>query len=157
MLLAESFERLNRSLIERDVPHRAIPGIFTTVFFAALVAISFGAFLVRTVYDLHQTLADTNQRLIASNENLSTDLEIRKYSISTADPVFPNTIYMLQAFNIYRHALAGAPCQIKVIAPPESAAMASMIAQFSNSVSGCSTFGPMDSRMNPDVEKETRD
>jgi hypothetical protein len=133
------------------------PGIFTTAFFAALVAISFGAFLVRTVYDLHQTLAYANQRLIASNANLSAELEIRKHSISTIDPVFPNTIYMLQAFNIYRHVLAGSPCQIRVTAPPESAAMADMIAQFSNSVSDCSTFGPMDFRMNPDVEKETRE
>jgi len=133
------------------------PGIFTAAFFAVLVAISFGVFLVCTIYDLHQTLADANERLIASNTKLSAELEIRRHSISTTDPVFPNTIYMLQAFNIYRHVVAGAPCEIKVTAPPESTAMASMIAQFSNSVSGCNTFGPMDSRMNPEVAKETRE
>jgi hypothetical protein len=31
--------------------------------------------------------------------------------------------------------------------------MASMVAQFSNSVSGCFTFGPMDANSDPDVEK----
>jgi hypothetical protein len=130
-------------------------GIFTTTFFILLVAISFGAFLIRTVYGLHQALAASNQRLIVSNANLSTELETRKHSISTTDPVFPNIIYMLQAFNIYRHVLVGAACRIKVTAPPTSAEMASMIAQFSNSVSGCNTFGPLDFRMNPDVEMET--
>ena len=67
---------------------------------------------------------------------------MRKHSISTTDPVFPNIIYLLQAFNLYRHSLNGAPGVIKISAPPESQPVASMMAQFSNSVSGCYTFGP---------------
>jgi len=34
--------------------------------------------------------------------------------------------------------------------------MASMIARFSNSVSGCYTFGPMDANSDPDVEQRAK-
>ena len=159
--LAWKWVQLNRQ--KSDRPFRTAlsdsiwPGVLTAIGLGTLILLTFEGFFVRTVYDIHQSLAETNRQLVASNSSLTAELEIRKHSISTSDPVFPNTIYMLQAFNIYRHALGGAHCQIKVTAPPESGALASMIAQFSNSVSGCNTFGPMETRTNPDVEKETRD
>jgi hypothetical protein len=109
--------------------------------------------IVRTIYNDRQLAVQLAQQ----NTELSAKLEKKRHSLDTTDPVFPNTIYLLQAFSIYRHALGGAPCQIKVTAPPESQAMANMVAQFSNSVSSCNTFGPLETRTNPDVEKETMD
>jgi hypothetical protein len=83
-------------------------------------------------------------------------LELRKHNLVAGDPVFVNTIYLLQAFDIYRHALNGKKCVLMVTAPAESKngnTMPRMVAQFSNSVSGCFTFGPMDANADPDVEK----
>ncbi len=108
---------------------------------------------VQTIYQDHQWAV----RLAKQNTELSAKLERKRHSLDMTDPVFSNTIYLLQAFSIYRHALDGSPCQIKVTAPPESQSMASMVAQFSNSVSSCNTFGPFETRSNPDVEKETMD
>ncbi len=91
-----------------------------------------------------------------NNVEVKQQLELRKHNIVTGDPLFVNTIYLLQAFNIYRHALNGKKCVLMITAPAESknrSATASMITQFSNSVSGCFTFGPMDANADPDVEK----
>jgi hypothetical protein len=43
----------------------------------------------------------------------------------TTDPVFPNTIYLLQAFDIYRHAEKGHTCVVYLTAPPQDSIMAS--------------------------------
>ena len=109
----------------------------------------------KTIYNDHLALV----ALEGKNKTLSADLEWRKHSVSTTDPVFPNIIYLLQAFQIYRHAQGGAPCVVKVTAPRgRGAAMASMVAQFSSSVSGCFTFGPdMNFDLNPDLEKQATD
>lgn len=113
--------------------------------------------LIKTVYEDHQSLLQANKKLSSINADLRSKLEKRRHGLDTTDPVFSNTIYLLQAFQIYRHALNGAPCVIRVTAPPKSLPMASMVAQFSNSVSGCSTFGPEDFELNPDLEKEAMD
>jgi hypothetical protein len=102
-----------------------------------------------------KTVSQQNQKLVETNSDLATKLELKKHSIDTSDPVFPNIIYLLQAFDIYRHARSGTPCVIMVTAPPDSAQLASVVAQFSNSVSDCYTFGPMPFNLDPDVEKET--
>jgi hypothetical protein len=75
----------------------------------------------------------------------------------TTDPVFPNTIYLLQAFGIYRHAEKGQTCVVYLTAPPQGSSVASMVAQFTNSVSDCFTFGPMDGGIDPDVGKLASD
>jgi hypothetical protein len=104
-------------------------------------------------YDEHKTLAVLNKKLTLDNGALSTELEKRKHSIFTNDAVFPNIIYLLQAFQIYRGAQNGKPCVIWITAPPESKPLASVVAQFSNSVSGCHTFGPSPLG-NPDLDEE---
>jgi hypothetical protein len=148
----QSAHRFNRAL--RD-SFRA--GGFLTIGVAGLVFISFWVFLVRTVYDDHQSLVNEKNVLTRKNADLTKQLEIRKHSMVTTDPVFPNTIYLLQAFNSYRHFQNGKPCVIMLSAPPKSRAMASMVAQFSNSVSGCTMFGPMEPDIDPDVEKRATD
>ena len=46
---------------------------------------------------------------------------------------------------------------IMITAPSDSNLMPSMVGQFSNSVSDCTTFGPMNSSVDPDVERRARD
>ena len=103
--------------------------------------------LVKTVYRDHQQLADRSIELSNLNQQLKSELEWRKHNVSTSDAVFPNIIYLLQAFQGYRISLQGEqqkdPCVLYFTATPDSLAIASAIAQFSNSVSGCSTSGPM--------------
>ena len=99
-------------------------------------------------------------KLQVENKTLSTSLYKKRHSIDVTDPVFPNIIYLLQAFDGYRHMRKGAPCVLHVTAPEpisDSAALASAFAQFSNSVSDCYTFGPdMLFDLNPDLKKEAR-
>ena len=131
-------------------------GVFSLVCIVAIAVASYSVFFVRTIYADHQALVSRVAVLKSANSDLEKGLELRKHNMVTGDPVFVNTIYLLQAFNIYRHALNGKKCVIMITAPADSKegnAMASMIAQFSNSVSGCFTFGPMDANADPDVEK----
>jgi hypothetical protein len=135
-------------------------GEFLTMGVAGLVLISYSAFLIITVYKDHQLLVNERNVLTTKNTDLTKQLETRKHSMFTTDPVFVNTIYLLQAFNVFRHAQNGKPCVLLVSAPSESKesnGRASMVAQFSNSVSGCYTFGPMDTSVDPDVEKRAKD
>lgn len=112
----------------------------------------FGYEALSTIYGDHQELSS----LRVQNRQLSSSLEWRRDNISTTDPVFPNIIYLLQAFQIYRLEQKGKPCVIYVTSKPDSSALASVVAQFSNSVSGCSTFGP-DAVGNPDLEEMAAD
>ncbi len=122
---------------------------------AALVFIAFAVFFVRTVYFDHQQLTATNERLSENVRTLSSEVEWRKHNISATDPLFSNINQTLLSFDVFRHALNGAPCVVMVTAPPESGQLASVVAQFSNSVSGCFTFGPMNANIDPNVETET--
>jgi hypothetical protein len=98
--------------------------------------------IIRNIYGDHQSLVSKNQALIASDAKLSANLELHRHSIVTGDPVFPNTIYLLQAFDVYRHYRKGAPCVLYVSATPGDSGLSSVVAQFSNSASDCFTFGP---------------
>ena len=131
-----------------------LAGEFLAVGMIGLVLISCAVFLVLTVYNDHQSLVNATNLLFKKRTDLAKELEIRKHSMVTTDPVFPNTIYLLEAFNTYRHAQNGRPCVILLSEPTGGGSMASMVGQFSNSVSGCFTFGPMDSRIDPDVEEQ---
>jgi hypothetical protein len=130
-------------------------GTFLAVLVLVFVAVTYAYFLMRTVYDDHQHLAAENRQFAESGRALRAEVQWRKHNISTTDPVFPNLIYLLQTFSMYRQALKGQPCVIVITAPSESRALAGVVASFSNSVSNCFTFGPMDTAANPDVENET--
>jgi len=134
-----------------------LPGKFLAAGIAVILLVSYTISFTHTAYEDHQSLVNRIAILHQSNAELAQQLEIRKHSMVVGDPAFVNTLYLLQAFSIYRHALDGKPCVIMVTAPRASNGMASMVAQFSNSVSGCFTFGPMDSDIDPDVEKRARD
>lgn len=132
-----------------------VPGMFLLGGMAVFVFVTYGYFVMRTVYDDHQYFVAQNGQLAENNKALSADVQWRKHNISTTDAVFPNVIYLLQAFSIYRHALNGQRCVVMITAPRESAALASAVAQFSNSVSNCFTVGPVDATSNPDAEAAT--
>src|SRR5207247_8245930 len=104
-----------------------------------------------------QSLVSQVATLNRSNAELTKELEIRNHSMVTNQPVFTNTIYLLMAFDMYRHAQKGKPCVLMITAPHDSNPMASMVAHFSNSVSDCMTFGPMDPEAEPDAEKRASD
>ncbi len=80
--------------------------------------------------------------LIAQFNNAQTQLSLRKQMIVIGDPAFDNIRNILTAFQAYRIALKGQKCVVYITAPPDSERIASLVAAFSNSVSGCFTFGP---------------
>jgi len=131
-------------------------GLFSVGCILAIAVVSYSVFLLRTIYQDHQALVAANAACAKTNIEVKQQLEMRRHNMVAGDPVFVNTIYLLQAFNIYRHALNGRRCVLMITAPADNKngnLMASMVAQFSNSVSGCFTFGPMDANSDPDVEK----
>jgi hypothetical protein len=131
-------------------------GLFSVGCILAIAVVSYSVFLLRTIYQDHQALVAANAACAKTNIEVKQQLEMRRHNMVAGDPVFVNTIYLLQAFSIYRHALNGRRCVLMITAPADNKngnLMASMVAQFSNSVSGCFTFGPMDANSDPDVEK----
>ena len=126
-------------------------GIFSATGVGLLVLTVFSIFFVQTVYGGHQWLVAENKRLADENVVLSANLNWRKHNISTTDPIFRNIVGLLGSFQAYRINLKGSPCVIWITAPADSLPLASSLAQLSNSVSGCSTFGPFPSG-NPDGE-----
>lgn len=142
----------------KDVLHDSLLlGALSGASIGLIVVTSYAFFFARTAYLDHQLMVSRLAALSHGNADLTRELEIRRHSIGTSDPAFANTLYLLQAFNGYRHAMNGKPCVIMVTAPRGGNGMASMVAQFSNSVSGCSTFGPMDADIDPDVERRATD
>lgn len=144
------------SPFEKALLSSRLPGIFLAGGVFVLVLVVFWFFLALTVYRDHQSLVAENKKLADRNVTLSAELNWRKHNISTTDAVFPNIIYLLQAFQVYRGYIKGAPCVIWITAPSDSLPLASTVAQFSNSVSGCSTFGPFPSG-NPDLDEDVMD
>jgi hypothetical protein len=134
-----------------------LAGKFLTVGIGAILLTSYAYFFVRTVYQDHQLLVNRIAVLDKANADLTRELEVRKHSMVTNEPVFTNTISLLTAFDIYRHADKGKPCVVMITAPTDSNPMPTVVAQFSNWVSDCTTFGPMDSSVDPDVERRARD
>jgi hypothetical protein len=124
---------------------------------AAVWMVLYACAIVAVIYQDHEGLAEANKKLSAQAADLNAELLLRKHTIITADPVFWNVSYLLQSFEAFRNSLKGQPCTVKITAPADSRAFASLIAQLSNSVSGCSTLGPMDANTDPDVGLETMD
>jgi len=158
-VVAKWYELKNRrspNPLGQAVRESARAGEFLAIGVGAVVVVAYGLFVAGTIFEDHESLVRTNHVLAASKADLQRDLDVRKHTMVTTDPVFPNTIYLLQAFSGYRYAEAGRPCVIMLSAPISTNSMPSMIAQFSNSVSGCTTFGPVDASSDPDVETRAR-
>jgi len=132
----------------RDQLRMTVSGI------AAALAVGLGVLSVNlcllTPMKLYEEQAAVAQRV----PELERELTHRRHTIDTSDPVFPNIIYLLQAFRMYRVALGpDTKCTVYITAPPNSAATASMIEQFSIATSNCGTFGPL-ATDSPSLEKE---
>jgi hypothetical protein len=129
---------------------------FAGVFPFLLVALPiFGA---RTVYYDHTGLRWSQTQNEAQIAKLQSGLTNRQHNLSTTDAVFPNMIYMFQAFREYRLGLHGQNCVIHVTAPKGTAPLASTFAQLSNPVSDCAVFGPDENvDKNPDLVREATD
>jgi hypothetical protein len=123
-----------------------------------LVALVFAAFVVRTVYRDHQDVVAAKEKIRNEKREVDSELELRRHSIPTTDPLFGNLNQLLMAFDQYRHELHGEACVIWLSEPqPSTTNLASQVAQFSNSVSDCFTFGPFPGGGNPDLDKEALD
>jgi len=123
---------------------------------AATIAVAFLLLLVNffffTPMKLYEEKAQAAQRV----DELHRELEHRRHTIVTSDPVFPNIIYLLQAFRMYRVALGhDTRCTVYITAPPDSAETASMVQQFSIATSNCATF--MTGTDTPTLEREALD
>ncbi|MGH9342445.1 MAG: hypothetical protein ACRD19_01575 [Terriglobia bacterium] len=113
-------------------------------------------FLVRTAYYDHAQLVELHARDAKRIEADESRLNFYRYNVSTRDPVFGNLMHLLQSFAIYRNGVHGESCVVRVTAPRETLALASMLAQFSIATSNCPTFGPDELfDRNPDLRAET--
>jgi hypothetical protein len=131
-------------------------GVFTAVGITIVVIAAFCVFAIRTVYDDHQSPAVQSQTLIRLNMLENVEIQKRKTHIYPTEPVFSNMNSLLMAFDIYRHARHGEPCVIWISVPPNATStLSSEVAQFSNSVSDCFTFGPFTFDTDPDHVKES--
>lgn len=116
----------------------------------SIVLLTWCVFVVRSIYFDHMNLARVHAADLKVRDELQRDLEFHRHNVSTTDPVFPNLIYMLQAFRGFRNAIDQQSCVVSVTAPAESVPIASTIAQLSIQASNCPTFGPFPSDMDPD-------
>jgi hypothetical protein len=128
---------------------------FTGTGIGLLVVATFCAFVVRTVYDDHEFLVVQKQKLISLNAAANEEVQKRKIHIYPNEPVFGNINSLLMAFDMYRHARHGEPCVIWISVPPTANSnISGEVAQFSNSVSDCFTFGPFSGGGNPEYDEE---
>ena len=105
-------------------------GAFLAVGIFGLVLVAFAIVVCATIYADHELLVSQNVELRQCKSNLESILLKKTHSLNTTDPVFPNIIYLLEAFNVFRHANKGAPCVLRLTAPPDSLPLAMMMAQF---------------------------
>src|SRR5260370_39416305 len=116
-------------------------GVFAAAGIGFLVSAAFCVFVVRTVYDDHESLVVQNQKLLSLNTAANEELQKRKIHLYPNEPVFGNINSLLMAFDMYRHARHGEPCVIWISVPPTATStLSGEVAQFSNSVSDCFTF-----------------
>jgi hypothetical protein len=129
-------------------------GVCTFAAVGLITAAGFVWMALRTVY-LDNGLIRTATKQVRALEQ---ELNVRKHTISTEDPVFPNLIYLLEAFRMYRNALGPqTKCTVYVTAPADSVPTASLVAQFQIAVSNCATAGPMGTDLPPSMQKEDLD
>jgi hypothetical protein len=114
--------------------------------------------VVRTVYADHRQFIADKQELKTKNARLAVELEERENHIFVGDPVFSNIKSLLLAFDMYRHARHGEPCVIWLsLLPGATSNISGEVAQFSNSVSDCFTFGPFPGGEDPENDQEAID
>jgi hypothetical protein len=115
--------------------------------------LSWGVFIVRTVYFDHAGLRYPNFKQNASNgrssaidekeiERLRNLVAFHQNNITTQEPVFINIRDLLSAFAGFRIGLNKESCVVRVTAPIETVQFASVVAAFSTATSNCPTFGP---------------
>jgi len=130
-------------------------GVLTAAGLAILVSTLFCVFVVRTIYGDHEFLVDQNRKLTGLNAVANQEVQKRKIHIYSNEPVFGNVNSLLMAFDMYRHARHGEPCVLWISVPPNATStLSSEVAQFSNSVSDCFTFGPFPGGGNPEYDEE---
>jgi hypothetical protein len=88
-----------------------------------------------------KTITDLKNQL----KDVQTQLMDRRQMVVIGDPAFDNISKVLTAFQAYRGTSKGQRCVVYITAPSSSDRVASLVAAFSNSVSGCSTLGPFGS------------
>jgi len=124
-----------------------------TMFMLGLLAAQFLAY--RDVRLNLQTEINQSSSIAEENATLETLVQSRRHSLDTTEPVFPNIIYLLKAFRMYRFAIGhDTKCTVYITAPPGSTQFASMVAQVSIATSNCATFGPHGDQLTPTLEKE---
>lgn len=133
----------------------------TVLLLIAVVLVQSATFLcltVKGVYNDHKALVNRNADLIRQLDSANQEVNDRKQHIYFLDPAMGNLRAMLMDFDMYRHAQKGRQCVMWFSEPQNAHShLAGEVAQFSNVVSDCSTFGPFPGANNPDLEKETID
>jgi hypothetical protein len=133
----------------------------TVLLLIAVVVVQSATFLclmVKGVYDDHNALVTRNAGLTRQLDAANNEINNRKQHIYFLDPAMGNLRSMLMGFDIYRHAQKGRQCVMWFSEPQDARShLAGEVAQFSNVVSDCSTFGPFPGASNPDLEKEASD
>ena len=79
-------------------------GLLSAGCIGLIVAVSYSYYLIHTVYQDHQSNVSHMAAHDKANANLTVQLEVRKHSMVAGEPVFGNTIYLLMAFDSFRHA-----------------------------------------------------
>jgi hypothetical protein len=120
------------------------PGLVGTL---VLVLVTYGFFIVRTVYDDHESLVKAT-------------VELRELNATQEDQIRNNKHFLdiLQAFTVYRMRINVrdySSCLIKTTTPSETQSLASMVSHLANLATQCQTYGPMDANMSPEVREET--
>jgi hypothetical protein len=124
--------------------------------FGGLAFLTFGCFLVRTIYVDHEQCIAARIADLQREASLSEELEDRRHNLRTTDPAFFNVSGTFSAFLALRRAIGeNGHCEIKLTAPRVFVGhMPATIAMLASIASRCTTYGPMDANMNPDVENE---
>jgi hypothetical protein len=131
-----------------------------------VIIIAWIVVVVLTVFSDHQRLSSANTILASQNKDLRADLDWRRHNLSTTDPVFPNIIYMLQAFERFGrvmdvHPQAGLPsCVIYMTWPKgaDSARIGALMHQLGGPLTGCAPFASEgDSDLDPELLEGDQD
>ena len=123
----------------KEYLHSGIAGAGGTVVAWVVVLLVQMIFITpRKMYEEQKVIADRVPTLEATVERKANGLD-------TNDPVFGNTISVLDAFRMYRIGVGyGERCMIFITSPESSMHIARMIAQLQIAVSNCATFGPIE-------------
>lgn len=134
------------------------PTILLLIAVVVVQSATFLCLMVRGVYNDHKALVSKNGDLISQLDSANKEINDRKQHTYFLDPAMGNLRSLLMDFDIYRHAQKGRQCVMWFSEPPNAHShLAGEVAQFSNVVSDCFTFGPFPGDSNPDFEKEASD